>query len=130
MRDISHVYTTRVSCLLPVFLLSCFSHISLNTVSPCLPRLLLPYSRNYAVLFCSMSSTTLSTCPVHCNLLLTRIAVKLLCTPISSLNSNILLLSALVTLAFFVASCFRTFAAFIVIVRRVPKFPFRTGIPE
>ena len=40
-------------------------------------------------------------CPAHCNLLLTSPSVKLLCTPVSSLNSTILCLCALVTLAIF-----------------------------
>ena len=44
-----------------------------------------------------MSSAIVSTCPAHCSLL-TSLSVKLLCTPVSS---AILLLSALVTLAFF-----------------------------
>ena len=127
MRDTSHVHTTRVSCfLLPVFLLSCLPYISLNTVSIGLPRLLLPSSCNSAALFGRLSSTILSTCHVHCNLLLASLSVKLLCNPVYSLNSTILLLSAL---AFFVPSCFCTLAAFVVVVRRVPRFPFRTGMP-
>ena len=72
------------------------SHLGLG-----LPRLLLSCSRNYAAFFGSMSSAILSTCPAHCNLLLTSLSVKLLCTPVSSLNSTILRLSALVTLAIF-----------------------------
>ena len=72
------------------------SHLSLG-----LPRLLLPCSRNSAALFGSLSSAILSTCPVHCHLLLTSLSVKLLCTPVSSLNSTILRLSALVTVAIF-----------------------------
>ena len=43
----------------------------------------------------------LSMCPAHCNLILTSLSVKLLCTPVSSFNSTILRLSALVTLAMF-----------------------------
>ena len=58
-------------------------------------------SRNSAALFGNRSSAILSTCPAHCNLLLTSLSVKLLCTPVSSLNSTILRLSALVTLAIF-----------------------------
>ena len=83
----------------PAFFTSLFtqsSHLSLG-----LPRLLLPCSRNYAALFGNRSSAILSTCPAHCNLLLTSLSVKLLCTPVSSLNSTILRLSALVTLAIF-----------------------------
>ena len=38
-------------------------------------------------------------CPAHCSPLLTNLSLKLLCTPVSSPNSIILLLSALVTLA-------------------------------
>ena len=83
----------------PAFLTSLlteYSHLSLG-----LPRLLLPCSRNSAALFGSLSSAILSTCPAHCNLLLTSLSVKLLCTSVSSLNSTILRLSALVTLAIF-----------------------------
>ena len=65
-------------------LLSQSSHLSLD-----LPRLLLPSSRNSAALFGRLSSAILSTCPAHCSLLLTSLYVKLLCTPVSSLNSNI-----------------------------------------
>ena len=72
------------------------SHLSLG-----LPRLVLPCSRDSAALFGSLSSAILSTCPAHCNLLLTSLSVKLLCTPVSSLNSTIPRLSALVTLAMF-----------------------------
>ena len=54
-----------------------------------------------AALFGNLSSAIFSTCPTHCNLLLTSLSVKLLCTPVSSLNSTILRLSALVTLAIF-----------------------------
>ena len=86
-----------VSCLLlPVSFLSCLLHPHLSLG---LPRLLLLCSRNYAALFGSLSSAILSTCPAHCNLFLTNLSVKLLCTPVSSLNSTILRLSALVTLA-------------------------------
>ena len=81
------------------------SHLSLITqsshLSIGLPRLLLPCSRNSAALFDSLSSAILSTCPAHCNLLLTSLSVKLLCTPLSPLNSTIFRLSALVTLAIF-----------------------------
>ena len=48
-----------------------------------------------------MVPAILATCPVHCSLLLTSLTVKLPCTPISSLNSTFLLLSAVVTLAIF-----------------------------
>ena len=68
----------------PVFLTSLFtqsSHLNLD-----LPRLLLPCSRNSAALFGSLSYAILSTCPAHCNLLLTSLSVKLLCTTVSSLE--------------------------------------------
>ena len=103
-------------------LLTQSSHLSLD-----LPRLLLPCSRNSAALFGRLSSTILSTCPAQWNLLLTSLSVKLLCTPVSSLNSTILRLSALITLAIFGPSCFRTLAAFVVVVE--PIFPFRTDMP-
>ena len=90
-----------------------------------LPRLLLPCSRNSAALFGSLSSGILSTCPAYCNLLLTSIAVKLLCTPLTppffACLPSLLLL-------FFGPSCFRTLAAFVVVVRSEPRFPFRTGM--
>ena len=35
----------------------------------------------------------------------------------------------LLLLLFFVPSCFRTLAAFVVVVQSVPRFPFRTGMP-
>ena len=76
------------------YVLTQSSHLSLG-----LARLLLPCSRNSAALFCSLSSAILSTCPAHCSLLLTSLSVELLCTPVSSLNSSSLLMSALVTLA-------------------------------
>ena len=65
----------------PAFLTSLLtqsSHLSLG-----LPRLLLPCSRNPTALFGSLSSAILSTCPAHCNLLLTSVSVKLLCTPVT-----------------------------------------------
>ena len=83
----------------PAFLTSLLtqsSHLSLG-----FPRLILPSSRIYAALFDSMSSAILSTCPTICSLLLNSFSVKLLCTPLSSLNSTILLPPALVTLAIF-----------------------------
>ena len=82
--------------LLPASLLSCLLRISLNTVlpsQPWLPRLLLPCSSNSAALFGCLSSAILSTCPAHCNLLVTSLSVKLLCSPISSLNSTNIRLS-------------------------------------
>ena len=111
----------------PAFLASLLtqsSHLSLG-----LPRLLLPCSRNSAALFGSLSSAILSACPAHCNLLLTSLFVKLLCTPVYSLNSTILRLSALVRLAIFRTSCFRILVAFVAVVRSVPRFPFSTGMP-
>ena len=83
----------------PVFFTSLFTQSSHLIFG--LPRLLLPCSRNSAALFGSRSSAILSMCPAHCNLLLTSLSVKLLYTPVSSLNSTILRLSALVTLAIF-----------------------------
>ena len=112
----------------PAFFTSLFtqsSHLSIG-----FPRLLLPCSRNSAALFGSLSSAILSACPAHCNLLRTSLSVKLFCTPVSSLDSTVLRLYALVTLAiFFGPNWFRTLAAFVVVVRSVPMFPFRTGMP-
>ena len=118
-----------VSCLLlPVSLLSCLLHISLNIVSLGLPRLLLPCSRNYAAIFGSLSSAILYVCPAHCNLLLTNLSAKLLCTPVSSLTPPFFACLPSLLLLFFEPSCFRTRAAFVVEVRSEPRFPFRTGI--
>ena len=133
-------------------------------------------SHNSAALFGSLSSAILSPCPAHCNLLLTNLSVKLLCTPVSSLTSTILRLSALVTLAIFRTQLFSytcspcccssvgakvsvpyrhagvtqvlmtlpfrllemrrsaitpstALQPFVVVVRSVPRFPFRTGMP-
>ena len=58
----------------PAFFTSLFtqsSHLSLG-----LSRLLLPCSRNSAALFSNRSSAILSTCPAHCNLLLTSLSVS------------------------------------------------------
>ena len=84
-----------VSCLLlPVSLRSCLLHISLliqsSHLSLGLPRLLLSCSRNSAAPVGSLSSAIISTCPAHCNRLLTSLSDKLLCIPVSSLNSTIL----------------------------------------
>ena len=52
--------------------------------------------------------------------------------PLSSvvcLITTILPSSALVSLAIFVPSCFRILAAFVVVVRSLPRFPFCTGMP-
>ena len=97
------VFPSLLCLLLPVFLLSCLPHISPQSshLSLGLPRLLLPCSHNSVALFGSLSSAILSTCPAHCNLLPNSLSVKLLCTPVSSLNSTIVRLSALVTLAIF-----------------------------
>ena len=109
----------------PVFFTSLFtqpSHLSLG-----LPRLLLPCSRNSAALFGSRSSAILSTCPAHCTLLLTSLSVKLLWTPVSSLTPSFFACLPSLLLLFFGPSCSRTLAAFVVAVRSVPRFPFRTG---
>ena len=98
------------------------SHLRLG-----LPRLLLPCSRNSAALFGSLSSAIVSTCQAHCSLLLTSLCVRLLCTPVSS---PLFACLPLLLLLFFGPSCFRTLAAFIVVVRSAaPRFPFRTGMP-
>ena len=83
----------------PAFLTSLLTQSSHSSLG--LNRLLLPSSHNSTTLFGSLSSAILSTCPVHCSLLLTRLSVKLLCSPVYSLNSTFLLLSALFTLAIF-----------------------------
>ena len=96
----------------------------------------------------SALASLVSSCPVNQTLLLASVACHLpsflpvlpsvVCSspvslssssvPLSLLNSTILLLSALVILAIFVHSCFRTRAA-LVVVRSLARFPFRTGMP-
>ena len=118
--------------LLPVFLLTAFLTSLLTRsfhLSFGLPCLLLPCSRNSAALFGSLSSAILSTCPAHCSLLLTSLSVKLLCSPVSSLTPPFFYCLPSLLLHFFVPSCFRTLAAFVVVVRSLARFPFRTGMP-
>ena len=118
--------------LLPVFLLSCLPHISLKSshFSLGLPRLFLPCSRNSAALFGSLSSAILSTCPAHCNLLLSSLSLSS-SSALPSLPLTPPFFACLLSLLllFVVPSCFRTLAAFVVVVRSVPRFPFRTGMP-
>ena len=122
-----------VSCLLlTVFLHSCLPRVSLTPSSHLsigLPRLLPPSSRNSSVLFGSLSSAILSSCPAHCSLLLTCLSVKFPVLP--SLHITPPFFSRLPSLLvlFFVPSCFRTLTAFVGVVRSVPNIPFRTGTP-
>ena len=58
----------------PAFLTSLITHSSHLSIG--LPRLLLPSSRNSAILFGSLSSAILSACPAHCSLLLTSLYVS------------------------------------------------------
>ena len=111
----------------PAFIKSLLTQSS--RISIYLPRLLLPSPCNSVVLFGSLSSAILSTCPAHCSLLFASLSINHLCTPVYSLNPTIMLLSALFTLASFEPSCFRTLAAFVVVVRSLPRFPFRAGMP-
>ena len=86
-----------VSCLLlPVFLLSCLPHMSTQSahLSLGLPRLLLPCS----LVVCHPPSFLRVQPTVICS---SPVSIKLLCTPVSSLNSTFLLLSAHVTLAIY-----------------------------
>ena len=82
------------------------SHLSLG-----LPRLFLPCLRNSAALFGIMLSAILSTRPAHCNLLLTSLSVKFLCTPVSSLNPPFFACPLSLRLLFFRPSCFRPLQA-------------------
>ena len=100
--------SSSVSCLLlPVFLLSCLPHVSLNTVlpshsavaplvSPCPPHATLSLSSVicYQPSLLRVLPTVVCSSPAS-------LSVKLLCTSVSSLNSTILLLSALFTRAIF-----------------------------
>ena len=100
----------------PAFLISLLtqsSHLSLG-----LPRLLLPCSRNSAALFGSLSSAILSrTCPAHCNLLLTMVVSlsRSSALPSLPLTPPFFACLSLLLLLFFVPSCFRTLAAFVVV---------------
>ena len=102
----------------PAFLTSLLTQSSYLSLG--LPRLLLPSSRNSAALFGSLSCAILSTCPAHCSLLLTILLLSALFTLAIFLPSLLLL--------FFIHSCFRALATFVVF-QSVPKFPFRTGMP-
>ena len=110
----------------PAFVTSLLTHSSHLRLG--LPRLL-PSSRNYAALVDSLSSAILSPCPVHCSLLLNSFSVKLLCTPVSSLNSTIILLPALVTLAIFRTQLFSHTCSLCCGSSVIPMFPFRTCMP-
>ena len=73
-------FSTLLSLLLLVTLLSCLLHISLNTVPPSQPwppSSPMPCSRNSVALFGCLSSAILSACPVHYHMLLTRLSGKL-----------------------------------------------------
>ena len=94
-----------------------------SLVSSCPPHVTLPLSSGI------LSSAILSTCPAHCNLLLASLSVKLLCTPSLPLTPPFFAYLPSLVLQFFVPSCFRTLAAFVVVVRSVSRFPFRTGMP-
>ena len=110
----------------PAFLKSLLTQSS-DDLSLGLPRLLLPCSRNSAALFGSLSSVILSTCPAHCNLLLNDLSSL---SALSSLPLTPPFFSCLpsLLLLFFVPSCFRTLAAVVVVVRSLPRFPFRTSM--
>ena len=95
-------FSTLLSLLLPVSLLSCLLHISL-THSPPISVLASLVSSWLALVTLPLSSVVchppsfLRVQPtVICSSV--SLSVKLLCTPVSSLNSTILRLSALVTL--------------------------------
>ena len=105
------------------YLLTQSSHLSLG-----LPRLLLPCSRNSAALFASLSSAILSTCPAHCKLLLTSLSVTFLCTPYLPLTPPFFACLPSLLLLFFGQSCFHILASFVVVVRSVPSFQFRTDM--
>ena len=120
-----------VSCLLlPFFLLSCLPHIH----SPPISAL----------------SSLVSSCPAHVTLPLSSVVCHppsflhvlptVVCASPVSLSSSSALPSLPLTppffaclpsllLLFFGPSCFRTLAAFDVVVRSEPRFPFRTGMP-
>ena len=103
-------------------LLTQSSHLSIG-----LHRLLLSCSRNSAALFGSLSSGILSMCPAHCNPLLTSLSVNLLCTPVSSINSTSLRLSAFVTLAIIMHEnlCDISIHHLVNLCRRVASDPWR-----
>ena len=107
------------------------SHLSSHSPPISALTSLLPCSRNYAALLGSLSSAILSTCPAHCNLLLTVSLSNSSALPSLPLTPPFFacLVNKPLLLLFFVPSCFRTLAAFVVVVQSVPRFPFRTGMP-
>ena len=111
----------------PAFLTSLLTqsfHISLR-----LPRLLLSCSSNSAALFGSMSPpsflrvlpTVVCSSPISLSSSSAHPSLSL-SPPFFSCLPSLLLL-------FFVPSCVLTLAAFVVVVRSVLIFPFRTGMP-
>ena len=82
-------------------------------------------------LFSSLSSDILSTCPAHSSLLLVSLSVVSSSSALPSLPLTPPFFSCLPSslLLFFVPSCFHTLAAFVVVVRPLPRFPFRTVTP-
>ena len=120
---------------------------SFYSIPPFLPSpQLSQHSPPISALACLISS-----CPAHVILPLfsvvchppsfQRVLPTVVCSSPVSLSSSSALLSlpltppffscrsALVTLAIFVPSCFRTLATFVVVVQPLPGFPFRAGMP-
>ena len=67
------------------------------------------------------------TCSAHCHLFITSLSVKLLSLMYLPLTPPFFACLPSLLLLFFGPSCSRTLAAFVVVVRSVPRFPFRTG---
>ncbi len=84
-------------------------------------------------------ASLVSSCPPHVTMPLSsvvchlpsflRVLPTVVCSSPVSLSSSSALLSALVTLAIFRTQLFRTLVAFVVVVRSLPRFPFRIAMP-
>ena len=86
----------------------------------------------------SALASLVSSCPPHVTMPLSSVVCHLpsflrvlptVCSSPVSLSSSSALLSALVTLAIFRTQLFRTLVAFVVVVRSLPRFPFRIAMP-
>ena len=74
-----------------------------------------------SALFPSFSPPIFSTFPVHFNLPLTSVSLKISSTPTSAFSSSILLLLVLFTPAIFLPSCFHKHACCLVVSLSVPS---------
>ena len=108
---------------------------SSSSLPPLLPSLHLsqhspPISALASLVFSSLAHVTMPLSSVVCHLpSFLRVLPTVVCSSSFSLSSSSALLSALVTLAIFRTQLFRTLVAFVVVVRSLPRFPFRIAMP-